>query len=251
VDFLTPNVGPNTDAPQSLPAFGTDAEPLRFLDYLIFEPEPATVLHGAGIYVHIPAPERYAVHKLIVSRRRTSGSAKREKDLQQAEALLDVLAKKRPHELKFAWQEAFDARKWRRLLGEGVGQLSARHRDTFLKAVDGRRTIVPGLDLTFSNPPPRYDFRRDIVTFVGAALGAPVQCAISREALDDHFGTDSLDNEGRIKKFLENRSAIEDMARAKYLFWPIEDLEAVLIKTMDIPKLLKEMKSAKRQSLST
>ena len=66
VDFLTPNEGPDTDAPQRLPALQTDAEPLRFLGYLIREPEPAVVLHGAGVYVAVPAPERYAVHKLIV-----------------------------------------------------------------------------------------------------------------------------------------------------------------------------------------
>ena len=46
------------------------------------------------------APERYAVHKLIVSRRRKEGAAKRDKDTQQAQALLNILADKRPHELK-------------------------------------------------------------------------------------------------------------------------------------------------------
>ena len=49
-----------------------------------------------GIYVHVPAPARYAVHKLIISRRRPEGFAKRGKDLQQSEALLSALAEKRP-----------------------------------------------------------------------------------------------------------------------------------------------------------
>jgi hypothetical protein len=35
--------------PQALPALQTDAQPLRFLDYLIHEPEPAVLLHNAGI----------------------------------------------------------------------------------------------------------------------------------------------------------------------------------------------------------
>src|SRR5262249_36390544 len=91
VDFLTPNEGPDTDVPQPLPAFKTDAEPIRFLDFLIHDPEPAVVLHDAGIYVLVPSPERYAVHKLIVSRRRQEGAAKRDKDLAQASALLQVL----------------------------------------------------------------------------------------------------------------------------------------------------------------
>ena len=73
VDFLTPNEGRDTDRPQHLPAFQTDAEPLRFLDFLIHEPEPAAVLYNAGIYVLVPSPQRYAIHKLIVSRRRQEG----------------------------------------------------------------------------------------------------------------------------------------------------------------------------------
>src|SRR4051794_6972800 len=73
VDFLTRNEGGETGKPQALPALGTDAQPLRFLDYLIHDPEPAVVLHGAGIYVQVPAPARYAVHKLILSQRRPEG----------------------------------------------------------------------------------------------------------------------------------------------------------------------------------
>ena len=238
VDFLTPNEGPDTDSPQTLPAFQTDAQPLRFLDYLIHEPEPAVVLHDAGVYVLVPAPQRYAIHKLIISRRRSEGTAKRDKDIRQAEALLELLAEKRPYELKAAWEEAFGrGQKWKELLLEGTSQLAPKNRDVTLKVVEGRRNIVPGLDLTFNNPPPRYDFRRDIVEFLGESLGGRVNCAISREALDDHFDTDGQDNRGRVEKFLERRSEIENKARTKYLSWPVEEVEAVLVKTMDVPKL--------------
>jgi hypothetical protein len=94
VDFLTPNEGADTDEPRRLPALRTDAEPLRFLGFLIREPEPAVVLHDAGIYVWVPSPQRYAIHKLIVAQRRKLGGGKREKDLKQAETLLNVLAEK-------------------------------------------------------------------------------------------------------------------------------------------------------------
>jgi hypothetical protein len=100
VDFLPPNEGPDTDSPQNLPALQTDAQPLRFLDFLIHEPEQALVLHGPGIHVRVPAPERYAVHELIVSMRRRAGVAKRDKDLQQVEILIEALAEKRPGEFK-------------------------------------------------------------------------------------------------------------------------------------------------------
>ena len=242
VDFLTPNEGGETGQPQALPALRTDAQPLRFLDYLIHDPEPAAILHGAGIHVQVPAPARYAVHKLIVSRRRPEGLAKRDKDLQQAEALFAVLAEKRPQELKQAWQEAYErGQTWRQLLTEGLSQLGAPVRDLTLKVIDGRRSMIPGLDLTFNNPPARYDFSRDTVTFAGSALGSPVACAVSRETLDDHFGADGLGQDGRIELFLKNRSKIELMARTKYLSWPVDEPGAVLIKTMDVPKLQKDM----------
>jgi len=90
--FSPPNEGGETGQPQALPALRTDAQPLRFLDFLIHEPEPAVILHHAGIFVQVPTPARYAVHKLIVSRRRREGLAKRDKDIQQASVLLEVLA---------------------------------------------------------------------------------------------------------------------------------------------------------------
>jgi hypothetical protein len=248
VDFLTPNEGPETDVPQRLPALQTDAEPLRFLDYLIREPVPAVVLHDAGVYVLVPAPERYAVHKLIVSRSRHAGTAKQEKDIQQAAALLELLAQKRPYELKAAWKEAFQRGKtWRQLLGEGLSQLRAAIRDQTLKVVEECRSITAGIDLTFNNSPPKHDFTRDIVTFEGEALGTKVSCAISREALDDHFGsagTSGRTPEERLEMFRKNRSPIERMAREKYLYLPVEDIDAVLIKTMDVPNLRKGIAKA-------
>jgi hypothetical protein len=177
---LGSSVGIPRPALQALPALQTGAQPLRFLDFLIYEPEPAAILHSAGVYVHVPAPERYAVHKLIVSRRRHEGAAKRDKDLQQAEALLEALAAKRPHELKFVWEEANNrGPRWRKFLEKGLSQIAPQIRDLLLRTVGGRRAAIPGIDLTFNNPPPRYDFGRDVVTFAGEALGKPVAAAIS------------------------------------------------------------------------
>jgi hypothetical protein len=137
VDFLTPNEGRDTDKPQHLLALQTDAQPLRFLDFLIHDPQPAVLLHGAGIYVNVPAPERFAIHKLIVSRRRKVDAAKRDKDVRQAEALIEVLLERRPHELRAAWDEAY-ARgvEWRRLLREAVELLSVDVRARLSRHVD-------------------------------------------------------------------------------------------------------------------
>jgi len=241
VDFLTPNEGVATDKPQRLPALQTDAQPLRFLDYLIHDPEPAVILHGAGVYVNVPAPQRYGVHKLIISRRRKDGNIKRDKDIQQAEALLRILAQKRPYELGEAWNEAFErGEKWRQALAEGMTEIDASVRDLTLKVANRTRAILPHIDLTFDDRPPASDFIRGVV-FHGEALNESVECWISREALDDNFEPHHSDNEGHLKKFREHRTAIEAMARKKYLSWPIEEPNVVLIKSADVPKLLDKL----------
>lgn len=241
VDFLTPNEGQDTDEPQHLEALQTDAQPLRFLEFLIYEPESAVILHDAGIYVSVPAPQRYAVHKLIISRRRLQGTGKRDKDIQQVEALLEFLWQKRPYELKEAWEEAYQKnKKWQRLLIEGTSELAPRARDGLLMAIGRPRNFIPGLDLTFDNAPPRYQFDRGTVVFSGNSMGGTVDCAISREALDDDFGADGTGQKGRIDAFHKNRSIIEQLARTKYLASPIEEPGTLLIKTTDRKKYLSE-----------
>jgi hypothetical protein len=239
VEFLTPNEGPDTDEPVELAALGTDAQQLRFLDFLIRDPEGAVLLHGEGIFVLVPAPQRYAFHKLIVARRRREGAIKVDKDLEQAEALLDALVLKRPRDLRAVWQEAYArGKKWRQYLGEGLGLIDFDVRDRTLKTLGATRSIIPGLDLTFSASPSRYDFDRDIVEFSGEAGGERVRCAVSREALSDHFDADGMSKEEHLKTFRDKRSVFEKMARAKYLTWPVEDVGSVLIKTGDVEKLM-------------
>ncbi|MCB1490172.1 MAG: DUF1488 family protein [Bauldia sp.] len=235
VDFLTPNEGPDTDVPEPLPSFRTDAQPLRFLDYLIHDPEPAVLLHGAGVYVLVPAPQRYAIHKLIVSRRRAVGAAKQDKDIRQAEALLRVLASTRPGELASAWTEAAGrGRTWRSLVAEGLGQIEADTRDLVLMAVRGLRNLLPGVDLAFRAPKPHYVSDRDVVAFEGETGGGVVLCEITGEALEDHFGAADSGKQARLDAFLKNRSTIEALARAKYLDRPIEEPGHILIGSLEI-----------------
>lgn len=100
VDVLAPLRGPDTDGPAGMKALRSDAQPLRFLDFLTYQEVEAVAVHGLGVPVKVrrlkvPAPERFALHKLIVSRRRLSsvaGQAKSGKDLAQAGVLLQVLA---------------------------------------------------------------------------------------------------------------------------------------------------------------
>jgi len=244
VDFVTPNEGPDTDDPRMLPALKTNAKPLRFLDFLIRDPAPAVLLHASGIYVHVPTPERYAVHKLILSFYRPAAIAKSDKDLKQAERLIEAFVETRPGALKDVWEEAYGrGPHWRKYLLEGVRNLAPRARDLLLRILGRPREILPSGDLTFDGSPARYDASRDTVTFEGEAFGSPVRCAISREALDDHFGADGLGIAGRVEAFRRNRSKIESLMRQKYLSWPVEEPDLLLLKTMDVEQLA----NAKRQ----
>jgi hypothetical protein len=112
VDFLTPNTGSDDHQghPAHMPALGgLAAEPLRFLDFLIHLPERAVLLHGAGVSVLVPAPERFAVHKLIVATRRQAGNAKSNKDRAQAFNLMQAMVEtRRTDALADAYMEAWD-----------------------------------------------------------------------------------------------------------------------------------------------
>jgi hypothetical protein len=238
VDFLTPNRGADTDEPVALPSLSTDAQPLRFLDYLIHEPVRAVLLHGSGVPVITPAPERYALHKLIITQRRRRGSEKGSKDVAQAEALLDVFTSRKSHELSTAWAEAWVRGKaWRGLLGQGMTLLSDNVRDRTLQTVGATRSIVPGLDLTFSDPPARYDVNRQVLTFWADAGGARHRCAVSRESLEDHFGSVGAIKEGAAIAFRAHRGEIERLLREKYLNSKIQDLHETILRTADVELL--------------
>jgi hypothetical protein len=127
VEVLTPNRGPDRGRPVELPALQAHGQPLRFLDFLIYDAIPAVILRGGGTLVNVPSPERYALHKLIVSqRRRREGAAKIDKDLMQAEILLDVLADSRKADLRDAWHELV-ARgpKWRQHVVDGIAAIDS------------------------------------------------------------------------------------------------------------------------------
>ena len=109
VEVLSPLRGPERpDGLTTFRAMRSDARMLRFLDFLLYREVEAVVLAGPGIPVRVPAPERFALHKLMLSRMRSESPARQakvRKDLAQAEMLLQVLAQDRPHELEETWAE--------------------------------------------------------------------------------------------------------------------------------------------------
>lgn len=106
VDFLTPMNGrlKGSTKPVYLPHLRVAAQPLPGLDYVLEDSVDAAVITGSGIRVNVPAPARFALHKLwVASERPPSEAAKAKKDLRQAEQILDVLTADRPDDITNAW----------------------------------------------------------------------------------------------------------------------------------------------------
>jgi hypothetical protein len=114
VEFLTPSFSDDENL-RDLAALGVSAQSLHFLNYLIANPIRAAGIYRDGILVHIPRPEKFAIHKLIVADRRRDGpdSTKARKDLMQAEILLAILLEDRPTDLLEAYEDALSrGSKW-------------------------------------------------------------------------------------------------------------------------------------------
>jgi len=107
---------------------GAAAEQLNFMDYLIRNPQRSVVLRGAGVAVTVPAPERFAVHKLIISTRRLNdlqGQAKARWDVLQAGEIIMALHEGgRIDTFKVALAEALErGAAWRTGISGGAASL--------------------------------------------------------------------------------------------------------------------------------
>jgi hypothetical protein len=91
VDLLVPSAGQDYST-VAVPELKTHAKGLPYLRYLLSDSQFVPVLspHGA-VLVRVPVPERYAIHKLMVSQLRAKTSTKSAKDLRQAAILIDAV----------------------------------------------------------------------------------------------------------------------------------------------------------------
>ncbi|SDD15421.1 DUF1488 domain-containing protein [Paraburkholderia lycopersici] len=68
------------------------------------------------------------------------------------------------------------------------------------------------MNITFPDRPPYYDANRLALTFPATAGGMNVECAITAEALEDHFGAASPREADLRAAFVAHRAAIESAA---------------------------------------
>jgi hypothetical protein len=138
VEFLTPSFSDQEDL-RELPALGVSAQSLHHLNFLIAGPIHAAAVYREGVLVRIPRPERFAVHKLIVSNRRKHGpdSLKARKDLLQAELLIEILSEDRPADLAEAYTDAMSrGPRWRHHIDCSLAR-SPESRDRIDRSIAG------------------------------------------------------------------------------------------------------------------
>ena len=93
VDLLVPSTGDNVGV-AAVPELKPHATSLPYLRYLLSDAQDAVVLAREGCcVVRVPTPERFALHKLIVSQLRRKGD-KALKDVAQAAVLFAVLSER-------------------------------------------------------------------------------------------------------------------------------------------------------------
>jgi hypothetical protein len=113
LDFLTSMT--RAGVPVAMPGLNLTLEPLKFMEFSLERPIQGCIFSNLGAcVVNLPAPERYAVHKLIVyGERPVSERTKASKDLMQAASLAGYFLE--------SGHAAIFNEAWRNALGRGKG----------------------------------------------------------------------------------------------------------------------------------
>ena len=114
-----------------------------------------------------------------------------------------------------------------------ISRFESGEKDIQLSTVNSILRVLGMLDerrLDFPDDSESYDSMREVIVFEGVDGAKSVRCAISREALEDHFGRG---NNSLSKMYRANRGYIQHQARRKYLLRELELDQSVLVKTLD------------------
>lgn len=85
---------------KSINDIGFYAQPLEYMGYLVKNPVRAVLLYEKGVLVNVPSPERFAIHKVLLSQiRHESSKGKSAKDIVQSGLLINALSSRYPEDL--------------------------------------------------------------------------------------------------------------------------------------------------------
>ena len=129
IDFLTPQTD-KVGAPFRHENLGVSLQPLRFMEYSLEAVEQAVLFSGdTVIVVNVPAPARYALHKLLIHAERSGAfTTKSNKDIEQAGLILCALIHgNRRSDIDQAYEDLVSRGKgWRSRVEAGLGALEKR-----------------------------------------------------------------------------------------------------------------------------
>ena len=137
VDFLTSRTRSNK--PVTVPALNIALEPLKFMEFSLEGTTQGCVFGRTGACtVNLPAPERYAVHKLLVyGERPVAQRTKATKDLLQVAALASYFEQTgQANVFNAAWRDLVSrGRGWRSRARQGLAALVKLSPDLELKTL--------------------------------------------------------------------------------------------------------------------
>jgi hypothetical protein len=124
VEFLSSGRGRSADAARAARGLGVRSQALRFMDLLLDNPVRIKIM--AGVYVTVPAPSAFLLHKLLISTRRKA-QHKRVKDTAQAIAVARYLmtGAEQRQALMSTWQGLLPS--WRDRVLKAIRQAMALH----------------------------------------------------------------------------------------------------------------------------
>lgn len=79
-----------------------------------------------------------------------------------------------------------------------------------------------------------YDAERDVVLFLAETRNGEITCAVSGEALEDHYGATGRNRRGRVAAFHAYKREIQDKASEKLRSRRHEADGSILIRSRDI-----------------
>ena len=107
IEFLVPERGRGEDKPYSIPQLSINAQPLRFLDFLI---ENTISVNVERLHIKLPHPAAYALHKFIIFKRR-SKKDKHDRDIEGALRVFNELIRHKKHsEIRYIFKRMH--KKW-------------------------------------------------------------------------------------------------------------------------------------------
>ena len=130
VDFLTAQTSTD-DTPVYIEGLSIALQPLKFMEFSMTNFVQAAIMSkDDALIVNVPSPERFAVHKLIVAaERKPTETAKINKDVRQANVLIEYFMQNNPNEIKEAVSHAHaNGKGWSKRLNEGISRLEKINR---------------------------------------------------------------------------------------------------------------------------